>query len=254
MIKISGSELYPTDLIRQYPPRSDAIEIIRILSTSNVTYNYDSIDQLKFEIQLRINIIKASTDLNRSRFSFRTFRKSICNPEFWERTNNGGFLSKEGISSWDAINDIYINSSMYGTECASAIVIVFYKAVTDIYPKKLFDRIFPTVYIMNWHHIDKDLGVRTYRDINDYLPGDCRYIKNPDVDPETPEWQGENVIDLGNGYFYGHGIGIRTIKQMIRILNNFRRQGATESAYLMNSATRVDFKHLAKIYYNYRPS
>ncbi|RKD31179.1 protein-glutamine gamma-glutamyltransferase [Thermohalobacter berrensis] len=251
MIIIAGNRFDPTSLISQYPPNSIEVKIIRKLSTSQTVYNYESLEQLTFEIKLRINIIKASKDLYRSRFSFKVFRESTCNPEFWERTNEGGFLLKDGVSPLNAINDIYINSYMYGTECATAMVIVFYKAVIDVYPKELFDRTFQRIYLMNWHHIDRDLGVNLYRNITDYIPGDCLYIKNPDVDPETPYWQGENAIDLGDGYYYGHGIGIKTIEEMIRILNNFRREGATESAYLTNTATRPDFKHLSNIYYSY---
>ena len=58
----------------------------------------------------------------------------------------------------------------------------------------------------------------------DYLPGDCRYFNNPDVDPLTPEWQGENAIDLSGGMYYGHGIGIKTADKIIEILNHNRIQ------------------------------
>ena len=68
---------------------------------------------------------------------------------------------------------------------------------------------------MNWKYLDKDLGVRSSNNKRS-LPGDCLYIANPDVDPATPEWQGENVIQLINGRYYGHGIGIRTIEGFIR--------------------------------------
>ena len=101
---------------------------------------------------------------------------------------------------------------------------------------------------MNWQHLDPNMDIEHVRDLTDYLPGDCRYFKNPDVDPLTPEWQGENTIDLGNETYYGHGIGIRTSDKIIDVLNRFRKDDADTSAYLMNAATNPNYKLLA---YNY---
>jgi protein-glutamine gamma-glutamyltransferase len=63
----------------------------------------------------------------------------------------------------------------------------------------------------------------------------------------TPEWQGENAIDMGDGTYYGHGIGIRDEETMIKILNRFRVKGSNVSAYLMKTATRPDFAGLFRI-------
>lgn len=251
MIKISGEIIDPSAIISDYRPNSIEVEIINILSSSEEVYEYDSIDQFKFELSMRLSIISASRELNASNFSFRIFRKSICNPEYWNRTDQGGFLLKEGVKPSDGINDIYINSSLYGTECATAMVIVFYKALVNIYPEELFNKMFPNIHLMNWHYMDRDLGIGYYEDLEDYLPGDCRYFKNPDVDPLTPEWQGENAIDLGDGTYYGHGIGIETSDEIIDALNDFRIEGSTVSAYLLDSATRPGFKYLANRYLKY---
>lgn len=248
MIQISGSMLDLGTIAEQYPPEGVERKIIHILSSSSSVYRYNSTGQLKFEINLRKSIINASIQLNRSRFSFEIFRKSRCNPRFWDRTEEGGFALKEGVMPSDGINDIYINGSKYATECATAIVIVFCKAVVDIYPRELSNEILSGLYLMNWQHLDPDLGIEYYRNPEDFLPGDCRYFKNPDVNPETPEWQGENAIDLGNGTFYGHGIGIRTADGIIEALNRHREEGSETSAYLLEAATRPDFKHLADQY------
>lgn len=248
MIKISGERIDPNNIINEYPPNSIEAEIINILSSSDEVYVYDSIDQLKFELSMRSNTISASRELNASDFSFRIFRKSMCNPEYWNRTDEGGFLLKEGVKPSNGIKDIYTNSSLYGTECATAMVIVFYKALVDIYPEELFNKMFPSIHLMNWHYIDRDLDIGYYENQEDYLPGDCRYFKNPDVDPLTPEWQGENAIDLGDGTYYGHGIGIETGDEIIEALNDYRIEGSTTSAYLLDSATRPNFKYLANRY------
>lgn len=202
---------------------------------------------MSFESSLRKNIVNAAIALDRSYLSFSTFRKSYCNENYWKRTRQGGFLLKKDVRSSAAINDIYENGRKYGTECATAMVIVFYKACLDSFGDRLFDTVFPEIYLMNWQNIDRNLGLTTMDDITNPLPGDCRYFRNPQVSPLTPEWQGENVIDLGDGMYYGHGVGIKTGEQIIDALNSNRVMGANQSAYLLDSATRPDFEHLSHI-------
>jgi len=250
MIKISGSISDTNTIIEKYPKNSIQRKIIEILSSSSEVYNYDSLEQLKFELDLRKKIIDSARELKKSKFSFKTFRKSKCNEEYWQRTDEGGFLLKKGVKPFDAVNDIYINSSKYATECATAIVIVYYKALADMFTEELFNSLFPNIYLMDWQHLDSNMGINLYRKVVDFLPGDCRYFKNPDVDPTKPEWQGENAIDFGDGSYYGHGIGIRTADEIIKDLNKHRKKEANTSAFLMDTANRPDFRYLANRYYS----
>ncbi len=249
MINVAGNTLEPGAL--SYPSGSTEALALSIMEKSNATYRYGSLGQLKFELKLRANIVNASKDLNRSNMAFRVFRKSKANPDFWYRTNEGGFRLQPDVSPWDAINDIYKNSSLYGTECATAMVIVYYKALADILPEDLFNRLFPDIYLMNWQHLDRDLGISRSENPPDYLPGDARYFKNPDVNPLHPEWQGENVFDLGNELYYGHGLGIATKDRIIESLNSLRKEEATRSAYLMDFAERPGFRQLHRKYEEY---
>ena len=234
----------------EYSEDSFEGNIINILSSSEKEYRYDSIEQLKFELMLRKEIVKASIDLYNSRFEFRVFREAKCNPEYWELTSQGGFKLKDGVKASDAINDIFINSSMYGTECATAMVIVYYKALLSIFPEDVFNEMFPKITLMNWHSIDKNLReIGATNEATDFLPGDRRYFINPDVDPLTPEWQGENTIYLGNGLYYGHGIGVHKADVIIEELNKNRKEGSEQSAYLLDSVGRPNFKRLATLYY-----
>ncbi len=251
MIKIAGKIITPDNIENQSDLDPVQNKILDILHNSDYTYQYSSLEDLKFELILRLNIINASKSLYKSGMDFRVFRESKCNEKFWSRTEEGGFKLKEEVKPSDAIDDIFNNGRKYGTECATAIVIIYYKAVLEIYPEELFNMMFSNIVLMNWHYIDSDLDVRNYIDIADYLPGDCRYFKNPDVDPATPEWQGENAIDLGNGKYYGHGIGIKTGEEIIEDLNENRKEDATQSAYLMESATRPNINYLSYRYYSY---
>jgi len=249
MITISGTKITPDSMAYQYMSGSIPRKVLNILFTSSFAYKYTSQDQLRFELDLRAGIVNAAIELSKSKFAFRTFPKSFCNKDYWLRTNEGGFLVKDGIKPSDAVRDIYINSHMYGTECATAIVIIYYKALVDIFPEEQFNYLFANIYLIDWKHLDSDLGIRHYQSTSDVLPGDCLYFKNPDVNPITPEWQGENVIDLGNGTYYGHGVGIRDEEGIIEALNRQRKSGATQSAYLTSAVTRPSFKLLADNYY-----
>ena len=223
-------------------------QVLSQLAGSSQRFDYDSTEQLLFELRLRAATVAASKELDRSGMGFAIFRKSKCNPEFWERTGEGGFLLKSGAKPGEAILDIFRNGRKYATECATAMVIVYYRALLDVLGEEKFDRLFPKIQLMNWHHLDRlllDVGLMKKYPL--YLPGDRRYFANPDVDPLTPEWQGENVIDLDGTLYYGHGIGIRNAEAIIRALNKNRIEDADDSAYLMDSAGRPDYKKLYRI-------
>lgn len=250
MIIISDKPADVNAIIKEYPIRSVERDIVNKLSVSNTKYYYDSLEQLKFELRLRKEIIEASKQLFRSGMSFKVFRKSTCNPKYWIRTTEGGFILKNNVKASDAIKDIFVNGSQYGTECATAMVIVYYKAILNIFPKQLFNEVFAQIHLMNWHNIDSLLEEVGYmKKTTDYLPGDRRYFINPDVDPLTAYMQGENVIDLNQGMYYGHGIGIQNANRMIRTLNRYRKKDATVSAYLLDEVARPNFKNLSDIYH-----
>lgn len=246
MLMVAGSIIKPDDFAAQHQVTEIGKKTLDIMSSANRQYKFGSPEELLFELEMRKNIIDASFNLYKSRMRFRIFRESFCNEDYWERTQEGGFLIKEGTRPSEAISDIFENGRKYGTECATAIVIIFYKAVLDIYKPELFDISFTGIYLMNWQHAHKHLGITTYRDQEDFFPGDCRYFANPDVNPLTPEWQGENAIDLGTGLYYGHGIGISNADGIISALNRHRKGGSEISAYLLKTATRPDFNKLYK--------
>jgi len=153
MILVQGKQIDINNIFKDHNLNGVERNIIKILSSSEEKHNYDSFRQLIFELNLRSSIVKASLDLNRTKFKFEVFRESKCNPKYWERTENGGFLLKEDVKPSDAIEDIYINSSMYGTECATSIVIVYYKAILDVYRDNLFNRVFKKIFLMNRSYV-----------------------------------------------------------------------------------------------------
>ncbi len=228
--------------------------ILEKMLSAETVFSYPSEALLHFELASRKELVNASERLNNSFFTFRLFKDALCNKQYWDKTEEGGFRLKKTANPHEAIRDIRKNSRQYGTECATAIVMVYYLALVEVMPAELFDLLFSDIYLMDWKYLDKDLGVGTYRGVKDSLPGDCLYFKNPDVNPDTPEWQGENVIQLLDGYYYGHGIGIKTAAGIIRELNRNRRHDSDTPAYLMDLIVKPDFQYLGRRYEAFRAS
>ncbi|WP_018392851.1 protein-glutamine gamma-glutamyltransferase [Bacillus sp. 37MA] len=242
MIQLSGM---PFQQRGMWPSGSIESIIIQQMNKDTVVYSYRSIGELSFELKLRKNIILSARAMNQSNVRFAVFAKSRCNPQYWYLTNTGGFMLRNGVKPSDAIQDIYRNSSQYAFECATAKVIIYYHAVLNLIGESLFNQLFQNIYLYSWH-ADPDLGI-TSNYTGHFLPGDVVYFKNPDFDPQTPQWRGENAVILGDGTYFGHGLGIKTAKQMIHALNRRRKPGTKQSAYLTNVVTRPSFKHLAKL-------
>lgn len=249
MIIINDELMAASELASDYPEDSLERIVLGRLSDSEETYTYTSSDALKFELQLRREIVRAADALQKSGLDFEVFRQSRCNQEYWKRGGDGGFELKKDVMPSEAIGDIFKHGSKYGTECATAMQIIYLKALMEVFPKEQFDMLFGELYLMNWHRIHRYLRqTGVMQKVSDYLPGDRRYFANPDVDPETPEWQGENVIDMGDGTFYGHGMGRHKSEAIIKALNKNRRKDAEKEAYLMNTVGRPNFKNLFKLY------
>lgn len=249
MIYVGNKPFDTAALLNEYPGGGIERSILNKMASGGDSYEYDTVDELKFELRMRGEIVRAAKELNRSGLAFEVFRDSRANPDYWIRRGDGGFELRRGVKPSDAIRDIFKNGSEYGTECATAIPIVYYKALLEIFPEDDFNRLFSEIHLMNWHRMSRELrSAGVMRPARDRLPGDRLYFANPDVDPRTPEWQGENVIDLGDGRFYGHGIGIHRGGRIIAALNENRRPGAGREAYLMDTAGRPDFKLLARLY------
>lgn len=249
MLLIGGQSPEQEELLSRFPGGAPEREMLKILMDGPESHRYDSLEELLFELSLRREIIRAANDLYRSGMGFEIFQNSRANDEFWERKNDGGFALKKGVKPADAIRDIFRNGRKYSTECATAMVILYYRAVLEVFGEELFNSTFPKIYLMNWHRLDpllREVGLP--RHVTDHLPGDRRYFANPDVNPETPQWQGENVIDLGKGIFYGHGVGRNDADYFITALNGNRREDAQREAYLMDQAARPDFRRLYQVY------
>ena len=242
MIKLLGR---PFTLISSVP--TDNIEriIIQKMHESPIDYAYSSIYELAFELKLRKNIIMSARAMNQSQADFEIFANARCNPRYWNLTKVGGFQLRSDVLPSDAIQDINKNGSLYAFECATAKVIIYYQAVLNSLGEDLFNQFFKNLYLYSWH-FDSDLGIKSFP-AQHFLPGDVVYFNNPDVNPETSWWRGENTVVLEDDSYFGHGMGIMTRDKIIQALNKRRIPNSKQSAYLMDQVTRPNFTHLASL-------
>lgn len=246
MILLNGQPLAPEALTTLGGQSAPAREILNAMAANRDVFTFSHINILQFDIRLRAALVQAAHDMNNSQVRFATFYYSKCNEKYWNLTEEGGFRLRQDASPSAAINDIFHNGQLYAFECATAMVILLFKAVMTAIGSARFDAVYRNIYLWDWHEDERlPLVIETVADHG--IPGDIRYFKNPQVNPRTPQWQGENAVELPNGYYYGHGVGIKKADGVIDALNKNRRAGATVSAYLMNRATRLDTARLAMI-------
>ena len=81
MITVAGRPL-DAAFGNDYPEGSVERELITRMSESEDSFRYDSLDQLKFELTLRREVVRAARDLHRSRIAFADFHKSKANEDF----------------------------------------------------------------------------------------------------------------------------------------------------------------------------
>ncbi len=226
---------------------SDPIEhtIIKRLKDDPTMHSYPAMNDLMFEVKLRKNIILSAKAMNESQAQFADFQHARCSPRYWILTDLGGFIQRPDVQPSDAIQDIYTNSSEYAFECATAILIIYYHAVLHLLGKERFNQNFSNLFLYSWHS-DYDLGLNSFG-ASYFIPGDVVYFNNPDFNPQTSYWRGENAVLLEDETYFGHGVSIKTAEQMIEMLNQSRKPGSTQSAYLMDFVTRPAFAHLARL-------
>ncbi|WP_426450794.1 protein-glutamine gamma-glutamyltransferase [Paenibacillus sp. S-38] len=238
MIVLPESSFSVNAAVQMLPPLER--EIYERKQSSPNAFHYPSLAALRFELKVRAAIVEAAVQLQRSDAEFESFKESRCSDVYWTRTEGGGFRQRPGVHASEAIRDIYVNGKDYAFECATAVIIVLYKAVLETIGDEAFDRLFRFLFLMSWHH-DSLLHLITVYGKGEAYPGDIQYVKNPQVDPKKIEWQGENIVKLAGNRYFGHGVGIGDVDMFIKKLNRHRLPGSTVSAYLLDEATYPNF-------------
>lgn len=247
MITISGVQT-PVDTTSWSPVE---IRIYEQKQNSTAAYDYETVQQLRFEMTLRAAIVAAAIALSQSGLRFADFDKAKSNEEMWTLTDQGGFLIKEDRTPAEGIRDIFENGSKYATECATAAVIAVYKGVLESIRETDFNRLFSGLILYDWH-TNPNLRLSVHSDIEQSYPGDMLYFNNPDFSPDTPVWRGENVIKIGDDLYYGHPFGIVPSQTIIAGLNENRRPDSSQTAYLTETVTQPGYVYLSQFASNRR--
>lgn len=201
------------------------------------------------QAQIQLNIVKAAKAFHAAGVKFSGSSKTdAVNKELWWMGYGGKMGVRQGVRPSDAINDIFKHGSKYGMECATATMVIMYKGILDTIGPKDFDRAFAKTRLFRWDIKDDDFKAAEKKgDLPGFWPGDHTYFKNPEFDPANSAFQGENVIYLGGGQYFGHGLGIVSEREVIASLNELRRPGARTSARRDNFELRLDGKKIAAL-------
>lgn len=213
-------------------------------------------------VRIGAAMVDAAHAMARANHEFGDLR---ANPKFFRPESGrdwgdplGTMHLKPGARPSEAIRDIFESPEKYSFECATALVILRYKAILDLIGERDFDRICKDLKIGPW--VQENDAARAWkvrgkaqdgskvaaseRDVKkDLRPGDYTYFKNWSVSLKgyNEGWQGENVIFLGNGKYYGHPFGIVSAKEIVDHLNEHRRKEANvKSASLLDVRASVD--------------
>ena len=157
----------------------------------------------------------------------------------------------------EALRDMFSNGRAYGFECATAMMVIYHKAILDHVGDEAFNKMFSEprqLAFFRWSIEDND-----FLDVKKLVhkpmplqPGTHYYYSNPDASPENSAFGGENVLYLGQGEFYAHGIVgssgsyIVSEKDIVDTLSSLRRTGATTAPSREAMAMWLDGYALSK--------
>jgi protein-glutamine gamma-glutamyltransferase len=215
-------------------------------------------------IAFRAHVVQAAKDLAASGASFSGSHESDkVNQDLWTM----GYGGKMQVRKWladggigkpsTALRDIFSNGKSYGFECATAMMVIYHKAILDHVGDEAFDKLFSeprNLAFFRWDIEDSDYvdAKKLVHRPMPLAPGTHYYFENPDAAPENSAFRGENVLYLGEGQFYAHGIVgdsgtyLVTEKDIVDTLSALRAAGADTPPRRVNMAMWLDGYALSK--------
>ena len=167
--------------------------LLRMLSSGRTFYvdgstSVEAQGNLDDHVESRKGIIDFAA---KKKYTFGAGSAMTMNPAFWEK-KGGRWQPKAGVSRADAINDLNVNPKLYSIACLMATRL--------------------TMEGGSGSPLTRDTGVAD----TDWVPGDWGYIKNTNFtnDPKDIGLEGENLINVGFGQFWGHFTGTNTYRTL----------------------------------------
>ena len=216
------------------------------------------------DLAFRAAVVRAGHDLAASGATFAgNSKEDKVNEVLWTQGYGGrmavrkwmpdGSIGKPSV----ALRDIFKNGDKYGFECATAMMVIYHKAILDHVGDEAFDRMFSEprqLKFFRWSVEDDDFTEvkRLAHRPSTLKPGSHYYYKNPGAAPENSAWGGENVIYLGDGKFYAHGIRgasgsyVVTEKEILDTLRGLRAPDSTVEPHRIDMEMHLDGLALSK--------
>ena len=161
-----------------------------------------------------------------------------------------------------ALRDMFENGSAYGFECATAMMVIYHKAILDHIGDEKFDELFSSPRMLSffrWSLEDEDYTKVKKLVEDDKIikqapkPGAHYYFLNPDASEANSAFGGENVLYLGDGTYYAHGIVgdsgsyIVTEDEIIATLSALRKPGSTTKPHRIGLELEMDALKVAHL-------
>lgn len=221
-----------------------SFEITKSNKTTKQTLGKRRFEQLL----ISAHVVQSAIRLDKSQVQFANYSgEDKANNKLWSMGYGGRITVRQHTSTTQAVSDVFgKNSSKYAFECATAAHLIYLNAIQGRIGAKKFDSAAPRLSVFRW-----DAPKKSGQDLIDgtgkggplrlsskgpfakeVWPGDRVYFNNPHFEPSFTAGQGENTIFLGDGRYFGHGLGIKSKEQIIKKLNNLRKPGATKKAYM----------------------
>ncbi|MFH1809672.1 MAG: hypothetical protein ABIJ09_13075 [Pseudomonadota bacterium] len=255
---IHGPEARIVDSARSGVPgqvdAKDTLEFVKGGTTVSKALGVDGTEDLVF----RKHVVDAAYALAAGGASFSGHHSTDkVNKTLWTMGYGGKMAVRKFMPDGSigkpsaALRDIFENGQQYGFECATAMMVIYHKAILDHIGDAAFDKLFSEPRMLAFFRWDiedsdfKDVKRLTMKPMP-LVPGSHYYYKNPDASDANSAFGGENVIYLGDGKYYAHGcVGdegtyIIDEKDLMRTLSALRRPGATAMPFRIDMEMHMD--------------
>lgn len=207
-------------------------------------------------------VVSACLEMHQAHHEFAIAPRQKFSSEFWRRDGQlshfATFHLKPGAKASAAMNDVFLHPDAYRFECATALVLVYYRAIQKLIGDADFDRIMGDLKIGPWE-FEADLERFLLRSGRGDQPatearaealkfGEYTYTKNWAV-----SWwgwakgcQGQNQIRLDQDLYYAHSYELVGQGDIVARENGARVFGAQTSASMTDRQERLDPKLLAE--------
>jgi protein-glutamine gamma-glutamyltransferase len=237
-------------LVRQNPRGEQVTRTLGVRRSENIAF--------------RAHVVQAAKALAASGASFSGSEATDkVNETLWTKGYGGKMQVRKWLANGEvgkpsaALRDIFENGKKYGFECATAMMVIYHKAILDHVGDDAFDKMFSeprNLAFFRWDITDSDFvdARRLVHRPTPLQPGTHYYFENPDASKENSAFGGENVLYLGEGKFYAHGIVgdsgtyLVTEKDIVDTLSSLCERGADTAPRRVNMAMWLDGYALSK--------